>query len=137
MTYFVKTHYECVGAGSLLSDEETHFITEERSVAVKRFAETLAGLRDSAGSEISTIKNSDWLQFDSPYIVWVGVFNLPKQFASVTDVLDYFTSRMETDGDLDEYLQGTVIEYSGYSFEPHELIYTKDEAICSMVEEYC
>jgi hypothetical protein len=137
MTYFVKSHYECVGAGSLLGDEEIHFITEERSVAVGRFTKILEELRDSARGEIATIENNDWLQFDSPYIVWVAVFDLPKQSASVAEILDDFTLRMETDDDLDEYLKGIVIEYSGYSFEPHELTYTKDEAIWSIVEENC
>ena len=137
MTYLIKSHYECVGAGSLLDDETTHFITEEKSVAVNRFTNMLKRLGGSARSEIATITNNESLQFDSPYIVWVAVFDLPKKFSSVSEILEDFTSRMERDDDLDEYLKGTVIEYSGYSFEPHELIYTKDEAIRSMVEEYC
>jgi len=81
MTFVVLSHFECIGAGSLLPEEQEirSFVSHED--ALEWFDSQWDSILITVTNELEVIESDTHFEFDSPYIAWVLMF----KFTDVTD----------------------------------------------------
>jgi len=137
VTYVVLSHYECIGAGSLLHDGEEvrSFATQEE--AVHWFSLQWNSILASVTDELDSIKTSPHLQLDSPYIIWAILLNITNEGDSDTStdkLLEELFSN--TDESKSQKVLECVMKFNGYRFEPDRSNFDLGSAIWSFKERY-
>ena len=119
MRYLVVSRCDCVGAGDMQSPEEIYSIFRTLDDAKEKFSERLKANKETIKSEIRTIRHSETLIFDSPYIVWAAILEIPIDCDSAEQATEYLLAAAEEfDAAVTiDKVPYTLLRYQGMCFE--------------------
>lgn len=134
MTFVVLSHFECIGAGSLLPEEHEirSFVSHEDALAW--FDNQWDSILISVTKESEVIRSAPLFEFESPYIAWVLMLTFTEAADPAISTLklleNLFTAADEST------IMASIEKYTGFSFDPTQEVYALSSVLRDLHEEY-
>lgn len=136
MTYVVISHYECIGVGSLIPDDEEFRLFESLKNAEDWFLHQMNSISTKVTQELAEIASNSSLQFDSPYVVWMMILHIPNKLESDIEPTAVISKLFPAANHFNcPEIRKCVKKYSGDIFEPKQKDYALENAL-EYLDEY-
>ena len=137
MAFVMFSDYACVESGSVLSDGEDRLVYQTRKEALAKYQDRRDVLLRAVEYEIGIFKQSDVLEFNSPYIVWIILLNLPDCECTLEAVDAYLSECVAADDHPEKHFKRQVEKYDGWVFsEEGRTEHAVGEVIDGLVDYY-